>query len=846
MTGARLGEPSIVDAYRPLSGLRDEMVDIDGHVRPTWSAVGDLLAELGAAGLAERSRRAGQLLDADGVTSHRATDAPWEVDVVPVVVAGEQWQALEAAVRQRAELLNAVLEDVYGARRLVSAGLLPPEVVFGHDGFVAAVDGVRLPGPRQLFQLATDLGRLSDGTYVALGDHTQVPTGAGHALESRMVVSRVVPGAFRSTQVQRLAPFFRTLRSSLHQLAAGIVDGPPRVVVYSAGYGGVTSFEDGYLAAALGAQLVQAADLVVSNGELFLRALGRLDRVHVVIRRVDAASTDPLELRPDSTSGVAGLVEACRLGSVCVVNTIGSGILENPALLPSLPALSRHLLGEPLLLESVPTWWCGERLGRSHVLANLERLVVRPVDRVGEAFFGAELSAARRNELAAMIEALPHRWVGQESVDLATVPTVTEAGLEPRRYVLRMFAVSHRNAYAVMPGGLATVVEGVANTGGPPVWCTKDTWVTTAGPESTSSYWLDSGPVVAAVDPTLSMSSRAAEQLFWVGRYAERAEATARLLRVVNDRRTEFVRAVNPAGAESVQILLHALTEVTMTYPGFAGLGDQATREQQGAELRSLLSDAQRTGTLAHAVTSLVAAASAVRDQLSLDTWLVIGRLEGRLAQMRGPVADWPAGAEALLGDVMRAMLSLSGLAAESMVRDPGWHFMNVGRRIERCTQLAALLRATLYHQQATATSSLVLESMLTAAESIVTYRRRYRFHAQVQTVLDLLVGDAGNPRSLAYQVDQLVESVGLLPIERGEQLPEAERLAAELAATVRLASSAGLAEEIAGQRPALLAFCERVTALSGELAEAIDRAHFTHLLPQRTLAGLWTEGVPS
>src|SRR5579859_1240019 len=373
----------VLSGYRPAPEAYDEMVDSHGRVREHWAHVGAVLDGLGLAELHRRRAEAGSLLDDQGVT-YNFKDAPpggvtrWKLDPVPVVVTSEEWARTESAVVQRAELLNLVLTDLYGPRRLVGRGLLPPEVVYGHPGFLRACAQVRIPGAQQLFTLAVDVARDRDGSSWVLADRAQAPSGAGYALANRVVTSRVFPSVYRDSQVHRLAPFFRALRAGLEAVAPPSAE-EPRIVVLSPGPRSETAFEHAFLSATLGYSLVEGADLTTRRDRVWVRSLGRLEAVDVILRRVDASFCDPLELRPDSRLGVPGLIEACRQGNVSVVNTLGSGLLENPGLLPFLPQLALHLLGEPLALPAVPTWWCGDTAGRSHVLANLPRLVMKPI-----------------------------------------------------------------------------------------------------------------------------------------------------------------------------------------------------------------------------------------------------------------------------------------------------------------------------------------------------------------------------------------------------------------------------------------------------------------------------------
>ncbi|MGH3717578.1 MAG: circularly permuted type 2 ATP-grasp protein [Pseudonocardiaceae bacterium] len=836
----------LLAGYHPLGAVHDEMVDGTGRLREQWMHIGRVLDGLGHHELIRRRAEAARLLAYDGVTYHVPADVTgtgqrWELDPVPMLMSSEQWGDIERGVIQRAELLNLVLTDLYGPRELLRRRLVPPELVFGHPGFLREADQIRIPGSQQLFACAVDLTRDASGGYWVLSDRTQAPTGAGYALENRLVVSRVLPSMYRDAQVHRLAPFFRTLRSALQAAAPPTAD-DPRIVVLTPGPWSESAFEHAFLASHLGYPLVEGADLTVREGRVWLRSLGRLEAVDVILRRVDSSYCDPLELRSESRLGVPGLVEACRLGSVSVVNTLGSGVLENPGLLPLLPRLCEHLLGRPLALASVPTWWCGEQDGRRYVLEHLETLVVKSTAREpgAQTLLGWELSTAQRDELRRRIEARPHGWVGQERLELGTVPALTEDGLVPRRAVMRAFLVTRHESYVAMPGGLARVAAAsdsafdsalgsafIANQTGA---LSKDIWVLASEPEDLAGFWLQPA---APVFLERAMSSRAAENLFWLGRYAERAEAIARLLRVVGDRRNDFPDRVNPAGSTCLRSLLGAVTEVTRTHPGVGSHDPDVDRE-----LLALMIDARRPGTLAFAVRCLRDAAYPVRDQLSADTWLVIGALERELLE---PAAAGAALAPGTLPRVLTSLLALGGLAGESMVRDHGWRFMDAGRRLERGIQVCALLRCTVTVAHDTATDSLLLESVLTAAESIITYRRRYRSHAQLATLLDLLLLDPDNPRSVGYQIDQLGEDVTAVARRDGPgRLTEAQRLVLETSTALRLTDLTPLAEvDRDGRRPRLEAFLDRLIGLLERTSDALDAAHFTHLPPQQSLPAL-------
>jgi len=864
--------PGLLDRYRALPGSYDELRDADGSLRAHWSHLAGALVEMGPVELDHRRRETERLLRNDGVTYNvygepQGVNAPWVLDPVPLLISSDEWGTIERGIIQRAELLNLIITDLYGPRDLIRKGLLPLELVYGHRGFLRQTDQIRLPGANQLVVYGADLARDERGDPWVLADFAQAPSGAGYALENRVVVSRVLPSLYRDAQVHRLAPFFRALRSALAGLAPSGVD-DPRVVVLTPGPLNETYFEHAYLARYLGYSLVEGPDLTMQNGRVWLRALGGLEPVDVILRRVDGWYCDPLELRSDSRLGVPGLVEAARRGTVSVVNPLGSNVVENPGLMAFLPRLAEVLLGQELRIPSAATWWCGHDKERAEVLHRLDELVIKPIARKpgSNAIYGWTLGPDQRDELRRRIDARPGQFVAQERVAFSSVPSLDRDGLSARHAMVRSFAVARDSSYVAMPGGLARVAPAdggqivSAQNGG----VSKDTWVLASEPEKQTGFWLNTGPSVIAIDPAGSMPSRAAENLFWLGRYAERAEGTLRLVRAILDRDNDFQLSSNAGGTECLHVLLGALTHLTTSFPGFVGPGADERLRSPEAELLAVISDTTRPGSLVSSVHKTLNAANAVRDQLSNDTWLVIGTLERDLAGLAGSGTEMQSALQPALSAALKSLLAMAGLATESMVRDPGWRFMDAGRRIERGVQLAALLDATVTTVRSTEADSLMLESVLISVESIITYRRRYRSQAQIETVLDLVLLDVTNPRSLVYQLDRLSEDVADLPRSVGPRLSTEERLTLETSTRLRLADTAELAgavipaaltveagsakaasspvDQPGDRRAALSLFLAEIKSRLEDTAVAIDANHFTHLAPQRVFVAGQTD----
>lgn len=821
-------------------GSYDEMCHRGGGVRGHWEHMIRSLEGLGPHALRERSEETRRLLRESGVSYNvyddpKGMNRPWELDPVPLLLPSEEWSELEVSLIQRAELLNLILADLYGPRTLIRKGLIPPELIFAHSGFLRACDGVRVPGNHQLVLYAADLARGPDGHFVVMGDRTQAPSGAGYALENRTVMTRVLPSLFRDAQVHRLALFFRTQRATLASLAPpGCED--PRIVLLTPGPRNETYFEHSYLANYLGYSLVQGSDLTVRNGRVWMKSLGGLGQVDVILRRVDDNFCDPVELREDSQLGVPGLLEAARQGRVTVVNPLGSSVLENPALAAYLPALSQHLLGQPLRLPSVPTWWCGNAKSRQHVLANLRRMAIKTISRGDAAttLFGEEMSTEQLAELRGRINARPYLYCAQEAMVLSSAPALLEDRLAPRPVLLRAFLTARDDAYIVMPGGLTRIgteehQQVVSSQRGA---VSKDTWVLASEPEQQVSLWLQTKQQPPQFDLDGALPSRAAENLYWIGRYAERAEATIRLLRGVLSNLNEVVEFGDKNHSRTLACLLRATTTLTMTAPGFVGEGAEERLDAPEPELLSLILDGQRMGSLMFNLQTMVNNAYNVRDRISADTWRVINDIEEELHKLRNTPPLTLADAQDELDALVTALSAFSGLVMESMTREHGWIFLDAGRRLERAQLTGALLRGTLANEQEQTVEYQIMEAVLVATESRITYRRRYRSQMQVKTVLDLLLLDKTNPRGMLYQLLRLQENIDRLPGERSQyDLTPEQRLILEAVTLLQLSETNRLAQVGEGEmREGLDQLLVRSSHLLESVANVLSSRFFTHM----------------
>ena len=853
--------------YKPPPGVHDEMLAADGSLRPAWRGFMEGLLTLPAIELADRWDKARHLLHENGVSYNvygdpRGMERPWSLSPVPVLLDGKEWAALSAAVGQRARLCDRLLADLYGPQRVLLEGWVPPALVFRHASFLRALCRVRVPSGCWLPLYGVDLVRGPDGGWRALADRTQAPSGAGYALENRIVVARALPELFRECNVERLALFFRRLQETLADLAPHNRD-RPRVVLLTAGPYNATYFEQAYLAQYLGYTLASGGDLTVRDDRVFLKTLSGLQQVDVILRRVNDDYCDPLELRPDSVLGVPGLVQAVRQGNVAMANPLGAGLLQTAALLPYLPGLCRHLLGEELKLPSVETFWCGDPQSMHTVRQRFDELVFKPAFPQGytHPLFGGSLSQADRRELRARVEASPGDWVAQEQVAASTTPVLqplaegqTTRPVAPRSLVLRSYAVATPDGYRVMPGALARVAGSADN---PEVSMqagagSKDTWVLSSGPVAAFSLLPPASHPVELTRGGGDLPSRTADNLYWLGRYAERAEGTARLGRVVVGRVHETPGEPSLAAGSELEALFRALSVQTeregapVVLPVEVGSALSAVEGQ----LVDTLLDLERTGSLAAIAHRALRVARMVRDRLSADTWRVLAALEDMLtapehsglrawatpgARTRSSVAVLGPMA-ALLDRLVLTLAAFSGLAMDSMTRGQAWRLLDLGRRIERATTLMQLLSSTMVAPAER--EAPLLEAILDVADSGMTYRRRYLANLQAAPVLDLLLTDETNPRSIMFQLRALVEHLEALPAASGSGVRSPQvRAAVAALAELQLADPELLAEVGPdGRRQALGELLARLAEQLPRLSDAISSGYLTHAMVSRHL----------
>lgn len=842
--GAALAAPATAGCY-------DELRGAAAPLAPAWR---DFFVQLGSVGLADLDRRTDALqrrMRENGLAyqPHEAhadggAARPWPLGLLPLIVTPRDWSVIEQGVLQRMRLLNAMLADIYGAQTILRRGLLPPSLVTGHPGYLRPMCGARAPGDTWLHVAAFDLARAPDGRWRLMAQHTQGPSGLGYLLENRLIVSRLFPRAFRGLRVQRLAASYRALLRSLQDLSPAGKNA--RIVLLTPGPHAATYFEHAYLARYLGLTLVEGGDLTARGNHVFLKTLRGLEPVHGILRRVDDDWLDPLELRSDSTLGVPGLLQAVRAGNVLLANLPGSGFLESPGLLGFLPRLAESLLGETLSLPAVPSWWCGEPAACAEALPLLARGIIRPTFPPGvqsgghfEPVMGARLSPAQLAEWRARIAAQPAHYTIQADLPLSQAPTWPGraeadshrdggARIVPRPLLLRVFAlVDGAGSWRVLPGGLARVGsrDALFNAPLPRGGSSIDTWVMTDGAvDATTLLQTHLGPDDLVERPR-TISSRAAENLFWLGRYTERAANLTRLARAALER----LRGEDDAESPAHLHLLDALCRDGGLLPGDAPSAVDTPREFQQALLLSLTHRADRSAGIAACLSGMRSAAAAIRERLSREQWQLIDDAaqwfdeSGRAAA--GPEEQADQDALQMLERLNLLLSAITGAQTDNMTRDDGWRLLSIGRQIDRLTFLCSVLDAGFedgaVHKQDG------FELVLELFDSTITFRSRFQRCFDVAPLLALLVLDTDNPRSLAWVAQTLRGR--LSKVERAEGHLLSER-AAHIPDIGGWSLHALCETDDTGRHAALLAQLRAASHAVRELSNRIGEQYFSHV----------------
>jgi uncharacterized circularly permuted ATP-grasp superfamily protein/uncharacterized alpha-E superfamily protein len=808
---------------------------VDPHGLPAgpWAR---FFEHLGADGFADLNRRTVNLerqVRDNGVTYNVYADSdgpqrPWSLDLFPLILSPQCWQQIEAGVLQRIKLLDRIMADVYGPQRLLASNLLPPALVQGHPGYLRPMHGVEPAGGTRLHIAAFDLARDPSGSWWVVSQRTQAPSGLGYLLENRLIISRLFPEAFRELKVQRLAGTYRALADGLRAMCPA--EDEARIVLLTPGPYNETYFEHAYLARYLGLTLVEGSDLTVRDQRLFLKTLQGLVPVHGMLKRLDDEFLDPLELRADSHLGVPGLLQVIRAGNVLVANAPGSAFLESTAILGFLPALSRHLLEEDLELPSLATWWCGERAAMEAVLPRLAHSVIKPTyaGAGAGAALGKLLSRGELDEWASRIRRESDEHTVQAWVPLSQMPTWKQGPqgdrILPRSLMLRVFAVSDGpQSWRVLPGGLTRIASAeleIASMqrGG----SSADTWVMTEGEVDPTSLLHYDQPAAETAHRSRTATSRAAENLFWLGRYTERTENSTRLARLV-------LECLNGED-QSSQPLLAWLSEMALANALVLPAVPPATRARSVFErsLIAALGDARNATSVGYNLTALRGAASAVRERLSKEQWNVIVRAEQEFfrgwAICTGDGDFSPVEAVRVLETLSGHTAAMTGAQTDRMTRDDGWRLLSSGRHIERLAFLASALASALE------TGALFdeggFEAVVALFDSTITFHAQYQQRHDIPALLDLLVLDRDNPRSLGWVAQTLRGRLAKLV---GNTAGEISDVVSTVPDPEQWSLQAMCGRDAQGRHTALLELLRQCTDCAYQLSDALGARYFTH-----------------
>lgn len=818
--------------------LRD---DADPHaLAPHWARFFD---HVGTDGLADLNRRADNLqrqIRDNGVTYNVYADnakglqRPWALDLFPMIVPPQDWAQIEAGVLQRARLLNAMMADLYGPQELLKKALLPAALVQGHPGYLRAMQGVRPPGDTWLHIVAFDLAHGPDGRWWVVGQRTQAPSGLGYLLENRIAIARQFPKAFAGLKVQRLAASYRALMDGIKAMAPEGENA--RIALLTPGPYNETYFEHAYLARYLGLTLVEGNDLTVRDQRLYLKTLSGLEPVHALIKRVDDEWLDPLEMRADSALGVPGLLQVLRAGNLLLANAPGSAPLESSALLGFLPAISRRLLGEELALPSLATWWCGEDAALREVLPLLKSSVIKPTfPRSGlDTAMGQSLSARELDEWSGRMARHPDDYTVQAWLPLSQTPTWTGERLIPRSAMLRVFALADGpQSWRMLPGGLVRLAPrgqlmASMQRGG----SSADCWVLTDGEVDHTSLLQSAPSTMALAHQKRPVTSRAAENLFWLGRYTERAENAVRLAQIVlnhlsgEEPNSRALMAWLSATAQENALVLPDVPAAEQSVRVFARSLMAGLSPAPGSPLHN------KSFSVGFNLRALKSAASQVRERLSPENWNLIERVEAEFAR---DCADMAADAEygtaealAALQNASELLSAITGAQTDRMVRDSGWRLLSIGRHIERIVTLSRALQLSL--ETGCLQNPIGFEAVVALFDSTITFHAMYQQRRDMVALVDLLVMDRDNPRSLAWvlqtlrsRLAKLAQAATIQDAVLAQALPDPDTwVLADLSSWQRNAEG----ERHWGDLEVLLDDCE---AAAIELSDEISRLHFSH-----------------
>lgn len=828
--------PDVLLGYEKTDGNYDELLADSGVPRPHWQIFLDRLARLSPRERLSRSNRLDRQVRETGLVHDIFADpdedrTQWRLNLVPFIISAEEWRWLERALCQRAQLANVILHDLYGSQSLLHDGALPTGLIFGDPTYLRSCQGIDPPGGHLQF-CAFDVARGPDGSWRVIDSHAETPAGVGYVVANRVMHTDVCHDIFADCGTRRIASHFRKLQEGLNDR---IGRSDPSLVLLTPGPDHDDYFSHAYFARYIGVHLVEGEDLRVVGDQVYLKTLEGLKPVDGIIRCVEAARADPLELDPGAFDGPVGLLNACRRSPSLSANALGSALIENRGLGGYLPALCQKLLGEELQLYDAPRWWLGDTTARSQIETSLNEMIIRPVregtGRPGRASPGrtpATLSADDRQQLQNELALYGGSLVAELPVGFSSMPRSTPRGLEHQSVALRLYVGCSKDGYSVLPGGIALAVDprsavALSASSGE----THDVWVMADEPEKPHiSLWTSQLETARIDRAQRTLQSRVADNLYWLGRYVERADWTMRVIRsALSQRRLAYFGS--SLDADAAKVCLELL--LGKGNPGLATLPASAAPNQQFHLARALASSRTSDYSLELSFNGIYRVASLTRDRLSLETWRTVSAFQTSERWHRHLAGASISELQDEIEDKLAAVATFGGHMHESMTRNFGWYFLDMGRRLERAYNLCDSLNALFAKVQPDEVSAERLRFVLELADSFITYRSRYRVEPMLPLVLDLLLMDESNPRSLAYQLVRLSNHLEALPMaNEGTSLPRERRIVLELQTGVRLASIDELGNaDTTGMRKRLTRLLQRVIMELPTLSDAISRRYF-------------------
>ncbi|WP_020587839.1 circularly permuted type 2 ATP-grasp protein [Desulfobacter curvatus] len=847
---------------------RSTAVDLSsGKMQPPWDGLAKYLNSLGTAELSQRWKKARQIIHEHGSAYNvfnpkTATERPWALDPIPLPISSHTWQTLEHGIQQRTKLLALIFKDIYGRQDFIRNRLIPAELIFGNPGFLrqCRFGPDRVTPDHHLF--SSDLICLADGRWQVASHGTQAPAGTGYALENRVILTRILPRMFHYRKVQRLAPFFKYLNLSLMEIS-GQRQQEPRIVMLCEGPSGTHYFEQVFLARYLGYTLVEANDLTTRGDWVFLKTLGGLQRVDVILRQIPDYTCDPLLGTSQAFPGIPGLVQAVRAGNVAISNSLGSGVLESPGLFALMPELCRDILGEPLILENTDSFWLGIPETQHRVVEEIKS-GARPIT-LYSAFSPAHtqvvhtrsLTGPKKQELITAIQATPYAWAGRYPVEPFTVPVWSEQGVKNRYTAVRMFSssitenavtaaakISDQVETAVMSGGLARVANDpealvLSGTRGKGQGA-KDVWCLSERPTEFKSM-LHRFSTPFEIHRGSDLPSRVADNMLWLGRYMERTEGMLRVIRSV------LMRVHSETQLDKVSempFFLRAMANLKIISEDLGRPDASFSVSLIEKELYRSIYGVQIQSSILNCLNNAIQVADRVRDRLSDDSWQIFGRIEKGLVRINPK--NQSAEILEMLSDIILNMSAFAGLALESMTRGMGWRFMDMGRRIERALHMTTVMSSLI--QGHTIPNANDLEAVLEVADSRITYHTRYRTTIHMEPLVDLLLLDEINPRSVGFQLAALHVHLENLP--RSQPFPfrtKEEKIILDLTTRLRLADTQELMT--LGQKhvlPNLDTLLEKLNNDLQEFADSITQHYLSRIETEKQLNGQFeNKGIP-